>query len=192
MRQDVSQSRSDPDPRFVRSQVAIREAAAALLSREGPGAVTHQRVAAEAQVARATVYRHWPRVEQLLLDAVLATELPFFRDPTSPVRDWLRTSLRALADDLTEPAVRATTLTLMQRSQWDEDLAGHRDGFLAELEQRLDAAFTLAADAGEISGPRDPRAAAAALIGPLIYLAVLRTAPVPESLIDDLVDQALR
>jgi AcrR family transcriptional regulator len=56
--------------------VAARE----LLVGEGPGAVTHQRVAQEAGVGRATVYRHWPRPEQLLLDVMAGADLPHFKN----------------------------------------------------------------------------------------------------------------
>ena len=59
------------DPRAVRSREAMLAAARRLLAEEGLDAVTHQRVAQEAGVGRATVYRHWPRTDQLLLDAML-------------------------------------------------------------------------------------------------------------------------
>jgi AcrR family transcriptional regulator len=47
-----------------------------LLVGEGPGAVTHQRVAQQAGVGRATGYRHWPQPEQLLLDVMSGADLP--------------------------------------------------------------------------------------------------------------------
>ncbi len=72
------------------------DAARELLAREGPDAVTHQRVARQAGVGRATVYRHWPRREQLVLDTMAGVELPFFGDPVSPVRPWLWAGARCL------------------------------------------------------------------------------------------------
>jgi AcrR family transcriptional regulator len=48
------------DPRVVRTRLAVLEAATMLLRTEGPGAVTHARVAEAAGVGRATIYRHWP------------------------------------------------------------------------------------------------------------------------------------
>ena len=46
-----------PDPRTVRSREAILAAARHLLLHHGPAAVTHQRVAEQAGVGRATVSR---------------------------------------------------------------------------------------------------------------------------------------
>ena len=94
------------DPRAARSREAMLAAARALLVHEGPAAVSHQRVARQARVGRATAYRHWPRPEQLLLDAMASVELPFFREPTPPVRPWLRQQLRQLADELALPKVK--------------------------------------------------------------------------------------
>ena len=62
------------DPRQARSRKAMLDAARELLAREGPAAVTHQRVARQAGVGRATVYRHWPRPEQLIYAITLLQE----------------------------------------------------------------------------------------------------------------------
>src|SRR6266566_1989586 len=72
------------DPRAARSREAILAAAYDLLAREGPGAITHQRVAQQAGVGRATVYRHWAAPEDLLRDVLFSAELPFFATPRCP------------------------------------------------------------------------------------------------------------
>src|SRR5258705_297062 len=66
------------DPRAARSREAILAAAYDLLAREGPGAITHQRVAQQAGVGSATVYRHLAAPEDLLRDVIFSAELPFF------------------------------------------------------------------------------------------------------------------
>jgi AcrR family transcriptional regulator len=104
------------DPRQARSRKAMLDAARELLAREGPAAVTHQRVARQAGVGRATVYRHWPRPEQLMLDTMAGVELPFFRDPVTPVRPWLWGQLRTFADEIALP-----------RGRWRR--AGHDEQF---------------------------------------------------------------
>src|SRR6266571_3422376 len=88
------------DPRAARSREAILAAAYDLLAREGPGAITHQRVAQQAGVGRATVYRHWAAPEDLLRDVLFSAELPFFATPALPLRSWLHAELRQLADEL--------------------------------------------------------------------------------------------
>src|SRR5436853_514718 len=94
-----SAGRSQAASTTTRTPAAILTAARMLLVRDGPAGVTHQRVAAEAGVGRATVYRHWPRPEQLLLDVMAGVDLPFFREPTVPVRPWLAKQLHRLADE---------------------------------------------------------------------------------------------
>src|SRR6266581_1100612 len=86
------------DPRAARSHEAILAAAFDLLAREGPGAITHQRVAQQAGVGRATVYRHWAAPEDLLRDVLYTAELPFFATPALPLRPWLQAA--AVPDSL--------------------------------------------------------------------------------------------
>ena len=175
------------DPRAARSREAMLAAARALLVHEGPAAVSHQRVARQARVGRATAYRHWPRPEQLLLDAMASVELPFFREPTPPVRPWLRQQLRQLADELALPEVKAVALTLIGAAQ-DPQLAARRDQFLAAVTDRVRAALALAATEGELNLGLDPQDAPAVLIGPLLYRTALQADTVPDHLIDRCID----
>src|SRR5260221_2519845 len=105
------------DPRAARSREAILAAAFDLLAREGPGAITHQRVAQQAGVGRATVYRHWAATEDLLRDVLFSAELPFFAAPALPLRPWLRAELRQLADELALPAVASLAVALMEQTR---------------------------------------------------------------------------
>jgi AcrR family transcriptional regulator len=193
MRQGVAEAGEavPDDPRWARSRAAILHAAATLLRQEGPSAVTHQRLAKQAGVARATVYRHWPRIEELLLQVMAAEGFPFFQHPTTPIRAWLRARLRELADDLAQPAVQATTLTLMHGALWDRDIAAQRDQLVGVLTERVAAALDVAHDAGEIPEPPDPADAVAVLVGPLLYRTALQAGAVSDALIENLVEQVM-
>lgn len=175
------------DPRWRRSRESMLHAARVLLVRDGPPGVTHQRVAQEAGVGRATVYRHWPQPEQLLLDAMSGVELPFFLDLTAPVRPWLRAQLRTLAGELAMPAVVAATAALRYQPGEDPQMAARRDGFLGTLIRRLRAALTLAVAEGELDAARDPDDAAALLIGPLTFRLTMR-GDVSDDLIEQVID----
>src|SRR5258707_172115 len=105
------------DPRAARSREAILAAAYDLLAREGPGAITHQRVAQQAGVGRATVYRHWAAPQDLLRDVLFSAELPFFATPALPLRPWLHAELRQLADELALPAVASLAIALMEQTR---------------------------------------------------------------------------
>ncbi|GAA0965101.1 TetR/AcrR family transcriptional regulator [Acrocarpospora macrocephala] len=179
-----------PDPRVTRSREAILAAARELLREEGPSAVTHQRVAARAEVGRATVYRHWPRPEQLLTDAMADVPMPFFLDPATPVRPWLERQLRMLADQLALPDVLAVTTALVQGARSEPQITTRRDRLATTIGQQLRAALTMAEQAGELQTACDPRDAPALLIGPLLYRSLLEPGPVSDDLIDRLLHAA--
>src|SRR5215470_16824398 len=175
------------DPRAARSREAILAAAYDLLAREGPGAITHQRVAQQAGVGRATVYRHWAAPEDLLADVLLSAELPFFAAPALPLRPWLHAELRQLADELALPAVASLAIALMAQTR-PAGAGPHRH--ITAITERLAAAFALAADAGELDTAPDAAQAAAHLIGPLVYRTTLQAAAVPDRLLAEVIDGA--
>jgi AcrR family transcriptional regulator len=175
------------DPRAARSREAILAAAYDLLAREGPGAITHQRVAQQAGVGRATVYRHWAAPQDLLRDVLFSAELPFFATPALPLRSWLHAELRQLADELALPAVASLALALMEQTRpGGAGARPHRH--VTTITERLAAAFALAVDAGELDTAPDAALAAAQLIGPLVYRTTLQAAPVPDRLLTAVID----
>lgn len=176
------------DPRATRSREAILAAARTLLITEGPPAVTHQRVAVQAGVGRATVYRHWPAPETLLLDAMVSVDLPFFREPTTPVRPWLHRELRKLADEQAMSGVIAVASTLIHGAARDPELRSRRDIIVATGTERLGVALTLAVDSGELDTTLDFHDAYAVLLGPLLYRTTFQAGTVSDELIDRLLD----
>ena len=157
------------DPRAARSREAILAAAFDLLAREGPGAITQQRVARQAGVGRATVYRHWAAPEDLLRDVLFSAEL------------------RQLADELALPAVASLATALMEQTRpGGAGARPHRH--ITAITERLAAAFTLAVDAGELNKAPDAALAAAHLIGPLVYRTTLQAAAVPDRLLAEVID----
>jgi AcrR family transcriptional regulator len=176
------------DPRAARSREAILAAAFDLLAREGPGAITHQRVAQQAGVGRATVYRHWAAPEDLLRDVLYTAELPFFATPAAPVRPWLHGELRRLADELALPAVASLAIALMEQTRSACSAGARPHRHVTAITERLAAAFALAVDAGELDTAPDAALAAAHLIGPLVYRITLQAAAVPDSLLAEVID----
>ena len=176
------------DPRAARSREAILAAAWDLLAREGPGAITHQRVAQQAGVGRATVYRHWATPQDLLRDVLFTAELPFFAAPAAPGRPWLHAGLRRIADELALPAVASLAMALMEQTRAASSAAASPHRHITAITERLAAAFALAVDTGELDAPPDPALAAAHLIGPLVYRTTLQAAVVPDKLLAAVID----
>lgn len=176
------------DPRFVRSREAILAAARALLREGGPSAVTHAQVAERAGVGRATVYRHWPKVEPLLLEAMATVPMPFLDQPAAPTREWLTRELTAMARQLELDDVRAVATTLANAALWDEDMDARRAQFAGVLADRLAAALDDAQERGEVVLSLGSRDAAAMTIGALYYRSTIERAPIGPALVEAAVD----
>lgn len=175
---------TDTDPRFLRSREAILNAARELLLEKGPTAVTHVQVAERAGVGRATVYRHWPRAEVLLVEAMATVPMPFLAKPTVPTRDWLRRELTAIARQLDLDDVRAVSTTLANTALWDEAMDARRAQFADVIAGRLAAALDGAEARGEITLASASRDAAAMAIGPMYYRSTIERTRTDSSLIE--------
>jgi AcrR family transcriptional regulator len=175
---------SGTDPRFTRSRGAILDAARELLLLHGPTAVTHNRIAEHAGIGRATVYRHWPRTDQLLAEAMTTVPMPFFDEPTPPYRGWLTRGLTAIARQLEHDDVLAVTTTLTSAALWDPAMDARRAAFAEILAERLSAGLIAAQVAGELELATDPSMAAALAIGPIHYRATIDRARTDADLIE--------
>ena len=137
------------DPRAARSREAILAAAFDLLAREGPGAITHQRVATSRRRQAPRSTGTGPPRRTCSATCSSTAELPFFAIPALPLRLWLRAELRQLADELALPAVASLATALMEQTRpGGADTRPHRH--ITAITERLAAAFALAVDAGEL------------------------------------------
>jgi AcrR family transcriptional regulator len=87
------------DPRPARSRARLLDAATALLSSGGPSAVTIDAVTRSANVARATLYRHFSSANDLLAAAFTSLLQPA---PMPPAEGSLREQLIAVVVGWTE------------------------------------------------------------------------------------------
>jgi AcrR family transcriptional regulator len=178
------------DPRPARSRARLLEAAAALLRSGGPSAVTVDAVTRTANVARATLYRHFSSGNDLLA-AAFNTLIP--PSPTPPAEGSLRDRLVALVLAQAEAVAQAPALlTAMSWLALGPDLEGlpeprHRhaadSAAITTLRERLaqqyaapfDAIFDSPEAIAEL-GEVDRSRAIALLIGPSV-LGRLSTLP---------------
>jgi len=94
------------DPRPARSRARLLEAAAALLRAGGPSAVTVDAVVRASNVARATLYRHFPSGNDLLAAAFHALIPPAPLPPQDgTLRDRLVAALDGFADLVAEAPI---------------------------------------------------------------------------------------
>jgi AcrR family transcriptional regulator len=168
----------------------LLEAAAALLRSGGPSAVTVDAVTRSANVARATLYRHFPSGNDLLAAAFHSLIPP---SPTPPAQGSLRDRLVALVQAQAEAVAQAPALlTAMSWLALGPDLevlpepgdsrAGNgcsisslRERIAQQYAAPFDAVFDSPEAAAEL-GEVDRSRAIAMLIGPLV-LGRLSTLP---------------
>jgi len=130
------------DPRPARSRARLLEAAAALLRSGGPSAVTVDAVTRSANVARATLYRHFPSGNDLLAAAFNSLIPP---SPMPPAEGSLRDRLIALV--LAQAEAVAHAPAMMAAMSW---LALGRD-----LEELPEPRHTRAGDSASITTLRE-------------------------------------
>jgi AcrR family transcriptional regulator len=169
------------DPRPARSRARLLEAAAALLRSGGPSAVTVDAVTRSANVARATLYRHFPSGNDLLAAAFNSVIPPAPMPPAEgSLRDRLIALLLAQAEAVAQaPAVMAAMSWLAlgrdleglpeprgTRAADSASITTLRERIAQQYAAPFDAIFDSpeAAELGEVDRSR----AIALLIGPLV------------------------
>jgi AcrR family transcriptional regulator len=178
------------DPRVLRTRRKVLEAVRAVMLAEGPAAVTHQRIAALAGVARATMYLHWPEPGQLLLDALTETPIPQTVPETGNLRGDLVNALGVVRALLVQPAMVAVFLQLLARAESDPVANAAR----RELNTRSDTAIlSLLATVGRQGRLviDDPDDAIAQLVGPLIFRRIVQALPIDDHFTTKVVDAFL-
>ncbi|MDH6437079.1 AcrR family transcriptional regulator [Streptomyces sp. SAI-144] len=184
---------TNDDPRARRSRAAALAAATELLAEGGPGHITHAAVAARAKVGRATVYRHWPDLQALLLDTLTGAAHPLLTLGHGPVRDELVTHLQQQTDWLNRPVSASVIATVMQRAEWDPDIRCLRDEMFGRGGEHLTDALAAAVARGELRAgiEEHTRDLASRILGPLLFLRLMLGTQPDRKTVADTVDAAL-
>lgn len=173
------------DPRPARSRARLLDSATALLRSGGPSAVTVDAVLRGANVARATLYRHFPSGNDLVAAAFHALIPPA---PTPPERGSLRDRLIALvqaqAQLIADAPISLTALSWLSLGGDMEHYPTSADSAEVQtLRERVAEQYAApfedilrSPDAVAELGQVDRAEAAALLLGP-IALAKLSTLP---------------
>jgi AcrR family transcriptional regulator len=173
-------SRRREDPRPALSRARLLDAATSLLSTGGPSAVTVDAVTRAANVARATLYRHFPSGNDLLAAAFVALIPPAPMPPEEgSLRDRLTALVEAQAESMAEaPALLSAMSWLAMGSgieHWPAGPAARDSAEVATLRERIaeqySAPFDALFDSPEAKaefGNVDRAQAIALLLGPIL------------------------
>jgi AcrR family transcriptional regulator len=159
------------DPRVERTRAAVIEAAAELLTNDGPSAVTHASVAAAANVSRTTVYNHWPTQADLLRDTIESLgKVPIRRDQlTGSLRDDLALLCGHIVSDLADDQRAPMIVNMMERALHDPTVASVRDEFLGVFADVFHTIIDRAVAAGDLRADIDAGRAMASLLGSFLF-----------------------
>jgi AcrR family transcriptional regulator len=183
----MGRATDDLDPRVARTREAVLDAVRTLVQRDGVEAVTHQRVAVEAGIGRATVYRHWPDRTHLLLDALAEPDDPESWTGSGDLVVDLTRELGRLQRILTGSPFVPELAALLGRSEWEPALRELEGQLLAHGTAGLRRSLQQAIDRDELPADLDVDAALARLAGPLFYRRMLAHRPVEDRLVDEVV-----
>ncbi|MGW3247990.1 TetR-like C-terminal domain-containing protein [Streptomyces sp. NPDC001070] len=173
--------------------MAALAAAAELLEEGGPGAITHAAVAERSGVGRATVYRHWPQQQHLLLDTLDGLTEPLLSVGEGAVRDELMRQLTGRLDWFNQPVSASATAALIDQAERDPHMRELRQRLYGAAVEDLRAALRTAVERGELRAGADDHAAIllTRIMGPLFFRRYLLGQTLDEEFLVRSVDNAL-
>lgn len=178
------------DPRVVRSRARIIAAATEVLVDVGPRGVTVDAIAERSGVAKSTLYRHWPSINDLLIEVIQAN-VPDLSPTVEGVgcEEALRSVMRQLAKSFAAPEwVRIVPSLIALRQEFPEvaELMQadrfERMGPIADLLQQ-------GVTEGVLPGDLDPSRVTQLLVGPLFFALIMGDVHDLDHLADVVVDQ---
>lgn len=174
------------NPRTRRVRRLILDTAIEVLLECGASEVTAVVVAERADVARTTIYRHWPDPQSLLLATVAAMISPHdTTSPTGPLADDVRSELDHLRKRLIFRQVRSVFGALASHADQHPDFQDAQRLFITGLTERTLNALEAAQLRGELGADRDCEFEARLLVGPVLHQYLVACDDISDQLIDE-------
>ena len=181
-------------PRRASTDEKILRATLDLLQRGGPNEITIDAIATRSGAAKTTIYRRWPNLENLLVDA-LRVSLRARLDQDAEVREYdethgspIRGAARQILNLMREPLFKAS-FPMMARILLGDRVLGDR--FRAEVfaplrEVRREEIRKMIS-AGRFRQEMDPDLVLDLVNGAILYRALM-AAPLDEAVVDEIAD----
>jgi AcrR family transcriptional regulator len=175
-------SRPHTDPRVERTRAAVLDAVAGLLVEHGPAEVTVDAVIARSGAARATIYRHWPSREALVVAGLEHLMPPPRRvtEPDLPVDRAVAALVRGFAAQLADEQWAAALPALLDAARRQPELGERMLAFLEQRKEPVREVLRRAVHRGELDAALDLDAAVAQLVGPLFFRRTISGEPLDE------------
>lgn len=177
------------DRRVLKTRQSVIEAAQRLLFDGGPTALTYSALAEEAKVGRATLYRHWPTIDELWSEIAALTTDRVTIELSGDLRSDLLTAMGLVEQMARTEAGRANFVAMLERSQWDDETFRFMKIFGKQTP--VYQALCRGVEEGTYPYRQDLRTAANQLLGPLLLEALFTRGDFSSSLVEQLVDRFL-
>jgi AcrR family transcriptional regulator len=181
----------EPISRGAGARQRILQAALQVLDDDGLPGFTMEAVARRAGASKATLYRRWPTVGALMIDAMDATFQPF----PVPETGWvdtdvaqLLTALVALLEHTPFPRLLAAFIDAAER---DPTLTAQHADLTRRRREPLLAVLARARERGQLPNDLDPEVVTDLLTGPFFYRRFIAHRPIPPDLVNDVIAHVL-
>jgi AcrR family transcriptional regulator len=179
----IAASGSNVDPRVTRTRATVLGAAIDLLAERGYSGFSVEAVVERTGVAKTTLYRHWATRDDLLAAAIAKLDGAGLDgaglDGAGPLPDT--GSVRQDLLDLQARRVRAAHTTqwercmpaLVEAAAHHPELAAMIARLTSQILAQIETLLGRGVERGELRHDLDPRLAASALIGPIVFRRLL-------------------
>lgn len=176
--------------RAERTRTRVLDAARHLVDEGGPTAVTYSALAERSGVGRATIYRHWPNLDELWHEMSQAMALQFRASLSGDLEADLRRAMTEMVLMIRRQNEQVSLVTMLERAQWDPVIRANITHVVRLSPVRL--ALDLAARNGQLAADVDLDLAAAQLLGPLLYRTLMTAVEPDEPFATSIVEAFLR
>jgi TetR/AcrR family transcriptional regulator, regulator of autoinduction and epiphytic fitness len=184
---------TEQDPRIERSTRRVRQAALEELADRGWGGFGIESVARRSGVAKSTIYRHWSGKLDLVADALeeLVVQPPAGPGTTGDARARVEELMRHLVGGMHDSTLSRCLPALIEAAEHDAGVRRLHHGFNERRRQAVVDALHEGVERGELHPRIDPRTAALALAGAVIYARVMTDRPLSDEDVPTLVAAVL-
>jgi AcrR family transcriptional regulator len=156
-------------PRSAQADRAIMDATLSLFAESGAAGLCIERVAAQAGVGKATIYRRWPGKEDLLLDAMAWLKAPLPEPAGRSVREDLRMLLEAMCEQFADPCqAREFALLLGEGARYPRLMARYTETVIEPRREVIRKVLRRGVASGELRADIDVEVALFMLTGSVL------------------------
>lgn len=172
--------RVDADPRVVRTRHAVLTAALDIAAKEGFADATVEAIAAESGVSKSTIYRHWPNIESIFLDALVSNKPPDNHVDLGYVRDDLVHHTTAFARVLTQQRIGQLLPHLISAAARDPNFARAHATYTATGREASMALLQRALERGDLPSDTDLEWLQIQIYAPILVRFLITHVPIDE------------